>query len=167
MATYIADALDAGSMNASSAHNRLKFKYVLDDPEAVPPHRAHPTDSGLDLYLIKKIKEENGVAYYTTGVRVQPPPGYYFELVGRSSISKTGYMLANNIGIIDEDYRGCIIAALVKVGSAHAHGELTLPAKIVQIIPKQRIDMEAEAVETLDDTVRGEGGFGSTNTQAA
>lgn len=136
----------------------FKFKKTL--PDAVTPSKAHPDDSGFDLHLIKKLKEENGVVWYTTGLAVAPPQGYYFELVGRSSISKSGYMLANNIGIIDASYRGDLMVALIKVNPAAP--ELQMPCRLVQLIPRSLILMEAKEVTELDATARGAGGFGSS-----
>lgn len=137
-----------------------KLNYVKTIPEAIPPQKERMSDSGYDLHLMKKIKEKDGVLYYDTCIKVQPEPGYYFELVGRSSISKTGYMLANNIGIIDASYTGNIIVALVKIRPDAP--ELTLPCKLVQLIPRKLILFEPTEVENIDETDRGSsGGLGS------
>ena len=139
----------------------MEFKFVKKDNRAYTPSRAMNTDSGWDLHLLSKIKEENGVEYYDTGIAVQCPQGYYLELVGRSSISKSGYMLANNVGIIDNGYRGNIIAALVKINPNMP--DLKLPVRLVQIIPKKVVDSYFTECKELDETPRGAGGFGSTN----
>lgn len=136
----------------------FKFKKML--PDAVAPSKAHISDSGYDLVLIAKIKEENGAIFYDTGISVTPPAGYYFEVVPRSSISKTGYMLANSVGIIDQGYTGSIKVALRKV-QCDAQ-DLELPARLVQLIPRAFIHLNALEVEELDDTTRASGGFGST-----
>ncbi len=141
----------------------INFKYVKTLSNAIEPKKAYLTDTGYDLYLIEKIKEENGVIMYDTGIAVSPPEGYYFEVVGRSSISKSGYMMAKNIGIIDESYRGSIKVALIKVNPNAK--ELELPIRLVQLIPRQLILMNGIQVETLDETTRGEGGFGSSGTK--
>jgi len=136
------------------------FKYVLTCPEAIKPQKNRGSDSGYDLHLIKKLKEEKGVSYYDTGVQIQPDAGYYMDLVGRSSISKSGYMLANNIGIIDHGYRGHIIVALVKTNPEDP--PLELPCKLVQLIPKKIIHMESVQVDSLEETSRQDsGGLGS------
>jgi dUTP pyrophosphatase len=137
------------------------FRFRKTHENAVVPSKAHPEDSGFDLVLVSKIKEENGVAFYDTGIAVAPPEGYYFEVYGRSSISKSGYMLANNVGIIDSTYRGSIRVALIKVNPQAP--ELELPCRLVQMIPRQFVHLDPVEVESLDDTVRGEGGFGSSN----
>lgn len=127
--------------------------------EAVAPTKNRPSDAGFDLTLVKKIKERKGVHYYDTGIMVQPENGYYFELVGRSSISKTGWMLANNVGIIDPSYRGNIIVALVR--SVPSAAEIQLPMRLVQLIPRPLILMQPKR-GSLSITERGEKGFGSS-----
>jgi dUTP pyrophosphatase len=138
------------------------FKWAKGHPDAVPPTKNRFSDSGYDLTVISKLKEKNGVYYYDTGIKVQPDNGYYFEIVGRSSISKSGWMLANNVGIIDASYRGNIIVALVRVNPDAS--EIELPMRLVQLIPRQLILMHAQEVdqEELSNTTRGEGGFGSS-----
>jgi dUTP pyrophosphatase len=147
--------------NSSTILNTLpRFKWARTIPNAPAPEKNRFSDSGYDLHIIKKIKVVGGVHYYDTGIQVQPENGYYFDLVGRSSISKTGWMLANNIGIIDISYIGTIIVALVKVDpSAH---EITLPCRLVQLIPRRLILMEPIEVESLEKTERGDKGFGSS-----
>lgn len=135
-------------------------------PDAILPSRAHPTDTGFDLVLLEPTKTIGDVTMYATGISVRPPPGFYFDLVARSSLSKTGYMLANGIGIIDRDYTGEILVALRKIDKDAP--DLVLPAKIVQLIPRRWYDMipvEAPA-EGLPKTDRGDGGFGSTDAAA-
>ncbi len=128
--------------------------------DAIAPTKNRFSDSGYDLTVLSKIKESNGVIYYDTGIAVEPENGYYFEIVGRSSISKTGWMVANNIGIIDASYRGSIIVALVRVNQTA--DEITLPMRLVQMIPRKLIFMEGVEKMSLSDTKRGTGGFGSS-----
>ena len=72
-------------------------------------------------------------------------------------------MLANSVGIIDKDYRGNIKAALRHVGSADS-GSYTLEkgTRIVQLTIPSLEPYEIAFVDSLDETARGEGGFGST-----
>lgn len=142
--------------------SNMMFKWARTDPAAVAPAKNRPSDTGYDLTVISKIKEVDNVCYYDTGIKVEPPVGYYFDVVGRSSISKTGWMLANNIGIIDASYRGTIIIALVRVRDDAE--EISLPMRIAQMIPRRVFYMENVEVDEseLTDTVRGEGGFGSS-----
>lgn len=140
----------------------LNFRFKKSIPEANAPCRAHGSDSGFDLTIIKKIREVGDVSFYTTGIQVEPPHGYYFDLVARSSISKTGYMLANSVGIIDQNYRGDVIIPLRKVNKDAS--DLNLPCKIAQLIPRQWIHMTLTETNNLDISSRGEEGFGSTGT---
>ena len=141
----------------------LSFRFTLNDHRAVPPSKAHQSDSGFDLTLIDIKKQNNKITFYNTYVAVEPPHGYYFDLVPRSSISKTGYMLANNVGIIDQSYRGNVIVALVKVDDSCP--DLQLPCKMVQLILRPWYFVKAINVnQELSTTQRGEGGFGSTNS---
>jgi deoxyuridine 5'-triphosphate nucleotidohydrolase len=143
-----------------STNDDTSFKFLRTRQDAIPPRKAHATDSGYDLWLLEKVKEENGMVMYDTGIAVKPPHGYYFELVGRSSISKSGYIMANSVGIIDSSYRGTLKVALIKVNKEMP--DLELPCRLVQLIPRQFLHLEAIEVEELDTTERGEGGFGSS-----
>jgi dUTP pyrophosphatase len=142
----------------------LSVRFKKTHPLAVAPSKAHATDSGYDLVLVEKLKEVNNVTFFDTGIQVAPPPGFYFDLVGRSSISKSGYMLANNIGIIDNSYRGNIMVALVKINPDAP--DLVLPARLVQIIPRRVWDLPLLDVgdDDLSETARGTGGFGSSGS---
>jgi dUTP pyrophosphatase len=139
------------------------FYFSKTSPEAVAPHKSRLSDSGYDLHVIKKVKESKGVSYYDTGIQVQPQYGYYFDLVGRSSIAKKGWMVANNVGIIDQSYRGSILVALVP--SVPNPTPLELPCKLVQLIPRKVIVMNGpRELKSLTVTDRSDsGGLGSKN----
>ena len=146
--------------NVSDDNYIHEFQVELRSPNAVIPKKAFDTDSGFDVVAIEHIKTlDNGVEMYDTYIGVKPPEGYYFELVPRSSISKSGYMLANSVGIIDSSYTGNIMIALRKM---REDATLELPARICQIIPRKIEKMTPVVVERLSETERGAGGFGST-----
>lgn len=139
----------------------LTCNFVKTCRSAVPPTRSHPSDSGFDVTIIAPVKTVGDVTFYTTGIQVDPPHGYYFDLVARSSLSKTGYMLANAVGIIDQSYRGDVIVPLRKLSTDAA--ALELPMRVAQLIPRQWYNMSMNQTYSLDSTARGDGGFGSTN----
>lgn len=168
----------------------LNTKVKLLDPRAELPKRAHETDSGYDIKSIGIEKIEGDVIFFKTGLSIQPPAGFYYEVYPRSSISKTPLSLANSVGIVDEHYRGEIIIpvrimhsgmgqelksvmfpnGIVKIfgarpGTMSVVGDLILKHKpiLFQLILRQRLDSEFTVVDTLNDTVRGDGGFGSTD----
>lgn len=143
-------------------HGTVKFSKTRLD--AITPTLSESSASGIDLHIIEKVKDFNtDVTLYTTGIKVCPPPGYYFLLVGRSSISKSGYSLANGIGIIDDNYTGEIMVALRN----HTDDQLILPSKLVQLVLTPKItpyfvEVTKEEWDAIEDTERGTGGFGST-----
>jgi dUTP pyrophosphatase len=87
--------------------------------------------------------------------------GLYAEIVPRSSLSKSGYMLANSIGIIDCSYKGNLYIALTKIDNTMP--DLTLPFRCCQLIFREQIHVDLEEVTSFEEqTSRGSGGFGST-----
>lgn len=137
------------------------FKYELRDENAVPPTKVRTSDSGYDLTLLSVVDRKGPITFYDTGVAVAPFPGTYFDLVPRSSLAKSGYMLANSVGVLDMGYTGNIIVALVKVWDEAP--ELELPMRAVQIIPRNIAHYSAFEVDKIEDTERADGGFGSTD----
>lgn len=142
----------------------LQCKVIRHSQEAVMPCKQpfRYSDAGMDLTIIKKAKQYTPTTtLYDTGISLVIPAGYYAEVVPRSSLSKTGYMLANSIGIIDNSYRGNIFIALTKIDPGMP--ELELPFRCCQIIFKKQIYMslEDDNVE-VEHTTRNANGFGSS-----
>lgn len=142
-----------------------KIHYELVDG-GIAPTLAHNTDSGYDLHLVKKLKvirrgSFGEVSLYDTGVIISPPDGYYFDMVARSSISKTGHTLANNFGVIDSTYRGHIMAAMLKYDFTAP--DLEIPKRYIQLILRPVLHFDLVEVASIDETERGPGGFGSTD----
>ena len=134
------------------------------DDRAVIPTRAGSQEVGYDLTIIEKVKDlSSNTAMYDSYISVQPPDGVYFEIVPRSSISKTGYILTNSIGIIDPSYRGTLKVVLTKIDDTKP--DIELPNKRFQLIPRTFISnmFEVSNVDELSNTSRGDGGFGSTD----
>jgi dUTP pyrophosphatase len=144
--------------------NKLfQIRFVKLRPDAVIPTKATDGSVGFDLTLlgVKGICPENpDVIYCHTGLKVKPPLGFYTKIYPRSSIIKTGYILANSVGIIDVDYRGELLVPLMR---QRADAQLTFPCRLAQLLPElDHSYLMSIEVEELDETVRGEGGFGST-----
>jgi deoxyuridine 5'-triphosphate nucleotidohydrolase len=138
----------------------VSFRWVRADRDARPPRKTRVSDSGYDLTLLRKVKTNGVVDMFDTGIKVQPDFGWYFDVVARSSLTKTGYILANAVGVIDRTYTGTILIPLIKIDPTAP--DLALPATVVQMIPRPIVHAEIIEVEALDDTDRGAGGFGST-----
>lgn len=130
--------------------------------EAIIPTR-RVIDAGYDLSIISFEKKLTDNTYlYDTGIQLIIPMGYYVEVFGRSSISKTGYTLANGTGIIDPCYLGTLKVALTKHDPTMP--DLTLPCRIAQFILKPYTNSYLEEDEDIIlRTTRGAGGFGSTD----
>lgn len=136
------------------------FRWARTHPAAVPPSKHAVSDSGFDLTLIATDRRHGPVQFFRTGIRIQPAFGWYFDLVPRSSIVKSGYMLANGVGVIDRAYTGEIFVPLVKIDAGAP--DLELPSRLVQIIPRPIIAAQIVEVRSFDETARGDGGFGSS-----
>lgn len=140
----------------------LSVKFVKSSPEAIIPTKAHPSDIGYDLTAISVYNRvDNNVTLYDTGIKVVPPEGYYTEILPRSSLSKTGHMLANSVGIIDPSYRGNLLIAVRKVDNGYP--DLQVPFCRFQLILRKAEYFTMDEVETLNKTDRGDGGFGSSD----
>lgn len=134
---------------------------TLCHPGAVIPCKTRESDVGYDLTIVEVYKQVNSaVTLYRTGVKIQVDSGYYAEVLPRSSIIKTGYMLANSVGIIDNPYNGEIFIALAKI--APEVEPIELPFRGFQLIFRKQKHVQINMVNDLKETLRGTGGFGST-----
>ncbi len=96
-----------------------------------------------------------------TGLRLAVPAGYEVQIRPRSGLAlKHGITLPNSPGTIDSDYRGPLGVILLNVGTEPF--EIVHGARIAQMVVVPVVQARFEAVESLDDTARGAGGFGST-----
>lgn len=141
----------------------VKFKRTL--PNAVIPTKAHPDDEGYDLTIVKldKVIGMNTVRF-DTGIAVQPPHGYHTRIVARSSLTKTGYMVTNNVGIIDRSYTGNLLVCVTHVDLIDKFIlEASLPFKGFQLLVEKSIPSKLVEVDELVSTERGSGGFGSSD----
>jgi dUTP pyrophosphatase len=144
----------------------LNLKIKCHHPNMPMPKKAHLDDSGLDLSLIKVIQKRSNIFFFDTGISVEPPTGYYTELVPRSSIYKQDFIMTNSIGIIDQGYRGLIMMPMRYVGNGNglAAAEKLIGERIGQLILKQLIPFQIKICDELSETQRGEGGFGSSGS---
>jgi len=141
------------------------IKVFTDDESAVIPSKTRYSDAGYDLTIIKEYKRlTSNTVIYDTGIKLEIPNGYYVEIVPRSSISKSGYILANNVGIIDQGYRGNLYVALTKINNDCP--DLDLPWRCCQMIVKKQIYSKLVICNNVNDDIgnsnRGAGAFGSS-----
>lgn len=132
---------------------------------AIIPYKSKESDVGYDLTIIKEYKKISQMtSLYDTGIKLEVDYGYYIEIVPRSSLSKSGYILSNSIGIIEKSYTGNLLVSLTKID--HSMPDLTLPFKCCQLIFKPQISMNLLEMKnniSISNTLRNEGGFGSSN----
>ena len=152
-------------MNIIYGHSNVpNIKVVKDCPEANMPTKARESDVGYDLTIIKLHKQiSDNIIMYDTGIKLQVPFGHYVEVYPRSSLSKTGWMLANSVGIIDSSYTGNIYVVLSR--SDPSTPELQLPFKGFQIIVREQRHANFMLSDDIYETSRGDGGFGSTDNR--
>ena len=137
-------------------NENAKGLYVTDNSDK--------DDSGLDLYVLEDTKINLGeTVFIDLGIQCEmlknnKNVGYY--LYPRSSISKTPLILANSVGIIDAGYRGELGIAVDNIRSEPFVVERGW--RLVQVCSPGLMPFIVSYTDTLNDTVRGEGGFGST-----
>lgn len=135
----------------------MKLKVMLDE-KAYMPKRAHSVDAGLDLFSRERRLIWPGMSVlFDTGVHVEIPEGYVGDVDAKSSLMEKNLLTA---GTIDCGYTGSIKVKLFNLGGGMV--EILEGQKIAQLVIKSIITPEVELVEALEDTERGEGGFGST-----
>jgi dUTP pyrophosphatase len=134
------------------------------DPELPLPQRQHPGDAGYDLYARETVKLDarGGRALVGTGVALAIPPGYAGFVQPRSGLAlRHGVTCLNTPGLIDAGYRDEIRVLLVNTDPDEAF-EVRRGERIAQLVIQRVEDIEWTEVESLDDSDRGLGGWGST-----
>ena len=133
-------------------------------PNAILPTYGSLEAAGADLYacLDESIFVEPGASVFVpTGLAMEIPKGYAGLIYARSGLAcKRGLAPANKVGVVDADYRGEIMVALhnhSNVDVVVSHGE-----RIAQLVIAPFVTANFIECEELSETVRGEGGFGST-----
>lgn len=132
-------------------------------PHAVLPSYAHDDDAGADLCAAEDIVlAPFARALVPTGVAIALPPGHAGFIHPRSGLSaRHGITVVNAPGTIDAGYRGEIKIPLINLDPQSTY-TITRGDRVAQLIVQQVSHAQFTAVEALDDTARGTGGFGST-----
>lgn len=135
------------------------MKIMLDEGTALPL-RSYPHDAGLDLFSREeKIILPGESAVFDTGVHVELPEGTFGQLFSKSGLH-IKYDIICAGGTIDCGYVGSIKVKLYNMG--HREYMVRKGQKIVQLVVMPCLQPELEVVDRLEDTDRGENGFGST-----
>lgn len=141
---------------------KVNFKVLCEG--ATPPAYATEYAAGADLYSLKNSPETllpGETKLIRTGIALEIPEGYAGLIFARSGLAtKRGLAPANKVGVIDSDYRGEIMVALHNHSGTEQKIDGGERVAQISIVPY----LKAEFLESasLSETVRGEGGFGST-----
>lgn len=140
----------------------IKIKKLNDNAKL--PTRGSEYSAGYDLHacvdkpIVIAPHETNKIG---TGLAIEIPEGYFGAIFARSGLaSKQGLRPSNCVGVCDSDYRGEYIIAL--------HNDTNIPQtinpmeRIAQLVVMPFLEVEFDVVDELENTKRGDGGFGST-----
>lgn len=162
----------------------MNLKIKLTHPNAKIPERANPTDGGWDVFAAEITQESESFVIVNLGFQLEIPEGYKLKLIPRSSLTKTTWIQQNSPGLGDAAYRGDyqyrFRAIPTKIAMVFAGTDvMTLKNiynhkfvydkfpyqvgdRVGQICLEEVIPIEFQQVMWLTETVRGDGGFGST-----
>jgi len=136
----------------------LRFAKMSEHAKA--PTRGSSVAAGYDLYAAEEMVIEPGKrACVKTDIQIEVPDGTYGRVAPRSGLAAK-HGIDVGAGVVDKDYRGNVMVLLFNFGDAAfnvARGD-----RIAQLVLEKICMAELEELPTLDDTERGDGGFGST-----
>ena len=145
---------------------KATVKYTKLDPRAITPTYGSAAAAGADLYALLDAPltlAPGETVLVHTGIAIAIPEGYAGMIFARSGLAtKKGLAPANKVGVVDADYRGEVMVSLHNHGSVAATVEPS--ERIAQLVILPFLAAEFTLAEALDETARGEGGFGSTGT---
>ena len=152
----------------------IPFKRLV--PNAKPPVKAKPGDAAYDL-AVTKFTQDGNVVICDIGIAMAIPEGYEGQVRSRSGLGMKGVFITNGVGTIDSGYRGEIKVLLstvhgtpflsnfnknLKIGKA----ELTIGDRVAQLAIREVPATNMVEVGELDETQRGDTGFGSSGLQS-
>ena len=155
--------------NITSNTATINIKKLSED--AIIPTRAHDDDAGYDLYASAShdmnphgtvVIPPLGARTFKTGIAMEIPKGFVGLVFARSGMGiKRGLTPRNCVGVIDSNYRGEILVSLYNDNQTES-AEVTIGERIAQIVVIPYYRYELNVIEQLNETDRGENGFGSS-----
>ncbi len=131
------------------------------DSRAKLPLRAHPTDSGADLFALEQtVIPARSIVKVRTGIAIELPEATSGIIWGKSSVESKG--IKTMAGLVDAPYRGELLVCMYNLNEDDFVFEAG--QKIAQLVVLPTLYPTFELSEELSDTARGTGGFGSTGT---
>ncbi len=146
----------------SDGGEQVRLEVERVHPAAVLPGYAHPGDAGLDLTTVEALTIAPGARVAApTGLAVAVPDGWVGLVHPRSGLARRhGVTVANAPGTVDAGYRGEVLVLLVNLGPEIVR--FAVGDRVAQLLLQRVGHAEVVEVDTLDDTLRGDGGFGSS-----
>jgi dUTP pyrophosphatase len=138
---------------------KVKIKKLHSD--TVIPTYAKSGDAGMDLVATEILSNTTFDITYGLGIALEIPEGFVGLVFPRSSIRKYELALSNSVGVIDSGYRGELQATFKKTNGLDSLS-YKVGDRVAQIMIIPHPTIEFEEVNELNNTERGEGGFGST-----
>ena len=141
----------------------MSFRFTRLTEAAKAPLRAHRGDAGCDLFAAEAVRIEPGRrASVGTGIAVEIPDGSAGLVLPRSGLAaKHGIALVNAPGLIDAGYRGEVRVLLLNTDKCEAF-EIEPGDRIAQLVIVEVADADPLEADSLSESVRGDGGFGSS-----
>ena len=141
----------------------IELQIKLLDEGLEMPRYQHEGDAGLDLQSrVDFVLEPGARAMIPTGIAVAIPPGYAGFVLPRSGLaSRHGIALVNSPGLVDSGYRGEMSIVMINTDK-HETFHIKRGDRIAQLVIQKVEEVKLVRVAELDNTSRGEGGFGST-----
>lgn len=147
----------------------MKINYCLEKQGARSLFKKHEDDACWDLFACERIATTDMyLVGYDTGISFDIPPGYCGKVYARSSIIKSGLILANGTGIIDSGYKGTVKMFFYKITPDALPFQVGDRIAQIMFVPTHNWDGNFSRIELnevdfiVKDSLRGENGFGST-----
>ena len=143
----------------------IEIKFVRLREGAHIPQKAHEDDAGFDLYASEDyLLPAHGFGCVPTALSIELPEGYEAQVRPRSGLAaKYGVTVLNTPGTIDAGYRGEVKVILINHGEADF--AISAGMRIAQMVISPVFAARFVETASLEDSARGEGGFGSSGTK--
>lgn len=144
--------------------DKMKVRIKKLNDNAVMPTKAHAADAGFDLYCTsKEIDWTKRQIVCHTGLAFEIPEGHVGLIFPRSSVSNKPLMMANSVGVVDSCYRGEVTAKFnITDTRQNAFSHYQEGDRVAQMIIIPYPAIEFEETDSLSESDRGTGGYGST-----
>jgi dUTP pyrophosphatase len=163
--SYIIPTVKKGCMVSGDMERiSLEIPFARLDERAVMPTQGSAQAAGWDLYAIEETVVPKGkTVLISTGWATAIPEGWEGQIRCRSSLGKKGMIMPNGLGTIDSDYRGELKVLATWIGEGESF-TVAAGERVAQLLfaPVPRVTLRETTLEGLDQTERGEGGFGSS-----